>query len=343
MKKIIKLPDKFLSNKLISLVLIPFLLIIFWFLSSIIFNNKLSFSVLLYNHSTNDIQKLPEGKFLKGDQIKGEFKAKDNNLGLLSLRFDQYAKHDFASEDVVLFRLREKGDKEWYYTNNYRASLLDKNLTLLIGFPLISDSKGKIYQFEIESQLGNQNNALEISRKKTAFFTGYQYSKREILKSRQKTLQFLTKKTVTSYTNFDFLLNSTLFLTPLFLYAFAYLLFYSSYSSKISLYGYDWSLGLLIVAPLDIFMIQEMYYGIFLFTLLAWVFYVLYKKLESRYTFIFSFALIFIWIGLLILHINKFQNKINVYVYLFLIIGTVQAVFEEMYFKNTIKKRDEKI
>lgn len=327
MRNILKLLKNLLSNKLVSFFFIPILLIFFWFFCSLFFNNKISFSVLLYKHSKDDLKILPNGKLLKGDKIKGEFMAKDDYLGLLSLRFNQFAKHDFISEEVLLFKLKEKSTNNWYYTNNYRAGLLDNDLTLLIGFPPIPDSKKKIYEFEIESLLGNQNNALEISKKKTVFFSGYKYPKSKILENNASTLMFLENKAGTSFSNSDFLLNSAIYLVPFFLYIFIFLLLFPSPINKKVLYKLSSMLPVLIL--IDIFLIQEISYGFILFALVSWWLYILIHRLESKHSFIFSFVLIAIWISLVSLHIDKFQGKINIYSYALLVIGAIQAIYEE--------------
>jgi hypothetical protein len=78
MKNINKKIKKISINNFIFVGLLPFLLIAFWFISSLIYNNKVSFSVLLYKQSNSDIKQISSDKLLKGGKIAGEFKAKEN-------------------------------------------------------------------------------------------------------------------------------------------------------------------------------------------------------------------------------------------------------------------------
>jgi hypothetical protein len=293
----------------------------------LIYNNKVSFSVLLYKQSNSDIKQISSDKLLKGGKIAGEFKAKENYLGIVMLRFNNYVKHDFSSEDILLFKLKEKGTKNWYYINNYRSGLLENNLLFPFGFPIINDSKNKIYQFEIESLLGNDINAVALNKNNFTFLSGYQFPKNEILSSKKSTAKFLVKKSITSLTNLDFLLSSILYLLPFIVYVFIYIL--SPWWKRIKYLGYILFVLLLILIYLDIFFIKELYIGILVSLILGWTYCIIKNKLESKINFLFAFMLILLWVLLITLKINDLQNKINIWTYTFLVIGLVQAVLEE--------------
>lgn len=327
MKNMNKKIKKISINSFIFVGLLPFLLIVFWFISSLFLNNKISFSVLLYKQSQSDIKQIYSDKLLKGGKIAGEFKAKENYLGIVMLRFNNYVKHDFSSEDILLFKLREKGTKNWYYINNYRSGLLENNLLFPFGFPIIKDSKNKFYQFEIESLLGNDINAVELNKNNFTFLSGYQFPKSEILSSKKSTTKFLVKKSITSLTNLDFLLSSILYLLPFIIYVFIYIL--SPWWKRIKYLGYILFVLLLILIFSDIFFIKEFYIGVLISLILGWIHIIVKNKLESRVNFLFAFVLILLWVLLIELKITDFQNKINIWTYTFLVIGLVQAVLEE--------------
>lgn len=325
---------KILSNKFIALGILPLLLIAFWFISSLFLNNKISFSVLLYKHSQSDIRQISAEKLLKGNRIAGEFRAKDNYLGIVMLRFDEYVKPDSSGEDILAFRLKEKRSKDWYYFNNYRSGLLKNNLLFPFGFPVIEDSKDKIYEFEIESLLGNETNAAQVNKNNFNLFTGYQFPLVETISDSKATLNFLINKSITSFTNIDFLMSSVLYLLPLIIYILIYVLF--PWWKRIENFGYRLFGVFLFFIFLDIFLIKEVYLGVLTFLILGWIYCIVKNKFGSKINFFFVFMLILLWILLIGLDIKEFQNKINIWVYTFLAIGVGQAIFEE---KKSIKNK----
>lgn len=327
MKKINKIIKNSLSNKLIVLGVIPFLLISFWVIASLMFNNKISFSVLLYKQSSNDIKIVTSETLLKGEKITGEFKAKENYLGLIILRFNKYVKHDFNSEDVLVFRLKEKGNRKWYHINNYRSGLLENNLLFPFGFSIINNSKNKIYQFEIESLLGNETNAARVNKKDLNLLTGYQFPKNEITSSKKSALKFLVKKTFTSLINIDFLLSSLVYLLPFIIYVFIYIL--SPWWKKNKNLRHTILIFTFFLILFDIFFIKEFYLGVLLTLIIIWIYFILKNKLNSKINFILVFILILLWSLLILLKINDFQNKINIWTYALLVIGLAQAILEE--------------
>ena len=325
MKNIKRKINKIFLNKFITLGLLPILLIAFWFISSLFLNNKISFSVLLYKHSQSDIRQVSAEKLLKGNRIAGEFRSKDNYLGIVMLRFDEYVKPDSSGEDILAFRLKEKGSKDWYYFNNYRSGLLKNNLLFPFGFPVIEDSKDKIYEFEIESLLGNETNAAQVNKNNFNLFTGYQFPLVETISDSKATLYFLIKKSITSFTNIDFLLSSVLYLLPLIIYIIILLPWWK----KIKNFGLLLSGFFLFLIFLDMFFIKEVYLGVLTFLILGWIYCIVKNKFVSKINFFFVFMLILLWVLLIGLDIKEFQNKINIWVYAFLVIGIGKSIFEE--------------
>lgn len=325
---------KIFHKKPILRLIVPIILLFFWIICSLAFNNKISFSVLLYSQSNNDIKQLSSEKILKGGKISGEFQAKENYLGLIMLRFNDYVKHDYRSEDILLFKLKEKGTKQWEYVNNYKSGLLENNLLFPFGFPIINESKDKVYEFEVESLLGNDANAVEINKNNLTFLTGYQFPKNEILSGRIPTLKFFIKKSITSFTNLDFLLSSVVYALPLFIYLLIYV--FSPWWKKNLSLRYALSSLFIIFIFLDIFFVKETYIGILIATILGWEYCIIKNRLASRINFILAFLLILIWLILIELQINEFQNKINIWVYALFVVGLVHSIIEER--KATSKK-----
>lgn len=326
-------PLKKMKNKYIKIVtslIISMVLILVWVVASLFFNNKISFSVLMYTHNKSDIVSSPKEKLLKGDKIIGQFQAREDNLGIVILGFKSYVKYDFSGEDVFYFRIKEKGEREWVYVNSYRSGTLQHQLEYPFGFPIFEKSKDKTYEFEIESIYGNKKNAIELNTNNPSLITGYQFPKSEILSSKKSTLNFLIKKSITSFTNLDFLLSSILYLTPLIIYIFIYSMY--PWWKKNKYLGFIPCALLLFLIPVDLFLIKEVYIGALLALILGWIYLIIRNKLESKINFIFAFILILLWVLLIKFNIDKFQNKINIWTYTFLIIGVVQAVLEEKRF-----------
>lgn len=320
MKNIIKKINKIFVNKTIVLGLIPFLLIVFWFLTALIFNNKVNFSILLYQQSKNSIKIISDNSNQE-NKITGKFKANDDNLGLIMFRFNVYSP---GSEDIVTFRIKQEGDRNWYHADSFRAAVLTSGELLPMGFPVIKASKGREYQFEILSK----NNKVEIDD--FNFLAGYEFSKNELISNKGEGLNFLLKKIYTSFTNLDFILSSLKYFIPLLFYLFFYF--------AIKRLRIWWKIlkieGIYIGIPLfliflDIVITKKFYLPVIILLILIWLYSFSKKKLESQINFVLAFILILIWIILILFKITDFQSKINFWTYVFLVIGVLTAAIEE--------------
>lgn len=317
-------------NKIITFLIIPLVLIGVWVTLSILFTSEFSLSSLTYPHSSSDVLQTPEGKLLKGKKITGEFTAKDNNIGIIILRFKSFVRYDYAGEDVLVFKIKEKGQKDWSFISVYKAGILENKLNFPFGFPIISNSQGKMYEFEIESQNGNEKNAIELNTNTPTFSTVYLYPKEEITASKKRMLAFGLKKTYTSFTNPDFLLQSSIFLIPLALYC-VFMVYRSKYKAPEKFVA----ISVLTLIFLDIFFIKETYTGMWIIFFISWIVASRMCKLSSSVTFALGIGCIFFWIVLLAFDMPEIEKKINLWAYTFLAIGVVQAALEE---KNTKKK-----
>lgn len=326
MKKLKKL-NKILDNKIIRLIIIPLALFFCGLFLALIFNNRISFSVLEYTHTNSIKSNLESGKLLKGKEINGEFVAKENHMGIISIKFKDFVKPDFRGEDVLQFRIKEKGDKNWYYLNNYRSGLLEDQLVYPFGFPTIAHSKDKTYIFELESILGNESNAVELSD--STVYTAHQIPKEFILGGKMNLVNFLVAKFVTSFTNINFLLSSTVFFLPLFFYLIWQLLL-----SRLALAKNVFSTIVIIVISANIFLIKEYYLGVYIGLLASWILSIRLYRLHSSVSLAAFFILFMFWLVLNILGVRDFDNKLNIWAYTFLAIGIVQLLVEEKYSKQ---------
>ncbi|MBI4091752.1 MAG: hypothetical protein HY427_00900, partial [Candidatus Levybacteria bacterium] len=148
----------------------------------------------LVEERSEDIKKIgrEDEHLLKGEKIVGKLRASANNIGILLVRFSQLSA---IVTDRVLFRIKEEGESKWYYENNYNANQFQPNEYFTFGFPSILDSKGKTYQFEVESLSGTFKNGIGLSSKKPQTALVYKYTK-EDLKNFNTLLVFMEKKLI---------------------------------------------------------------------------------------------------------------------------------------------------
>lgn len=298
-------------EKLLKFIVLPLVLLLFWLAASLLFNNKVSFSVLLYKENKAEVK-------IADNKVVGVFKARDNNLGLVMLRFNAFVKN---STDTLTFRIKEKDKEKWYSSNGYRAGLITNNELFPLGFPKISDSKDKTYQFELLSE----NNIVTIDR--FGFYTGYEFSRGGISSSKPELVNFLFKKTISSFTDVDFLIASTKYMFPLVAYTFILFIFYLG--KKIKRTSHLTIGFLLLLIALDVLWLEDFYIGVPLLIISLWVIALFKLKLESRLNFQVAFVLILLWVVLVLFKVDAFQDKINIWTYVFLVIGGVHAFLEE--------------
>ena len=128
-------------------------------------------------------------KILAGQKRGGEFKARADRLGAIKINLDVYSQTEGSIDtyDSLIFRIREKGSDSWYYQSRHNNIIhgsewyanrdygwLDHStVSFPFGFPVISDSRGKTYQMEIESVVGTADKAFVLSRNRPDFISLY--------------------------------------------------------------------------------------------------------------------------------------------------------------------------
>lgn len=314
MKKIKSKIIRLLSNKLIKIFFI-ITLVCFWLAGLFLFANYVSFSVLTNNHNLNSSDK----KLFKGEFVSAEFVATENNLGIVMLPFKQYAKPDYEKEDQLKFEIKEKNSKNIYFNSIYRSGLVNGGY-FPFGFPTISNSKNKIYQFQLTSLKGNERNGLSISDNE--FISGYQFSKHEIF-NENKLITFFISKLRYSIKDSYLLFSSIIFLLPLI----AYILFLQGVNKNnrfdrlITIFFY-----ILLIA--NLFVIGT-YYGVLGLNILLWIYLVWKNNLKSTATFKLAFFIFFIWLSVKFINVNYPQQNFNILCFVLLVIGVIQAIMEE--------------
>ena len=216
------------SKRFIKLFFIPMLLLIFWVSLSILFvypavsAYPASFSFITNYYDKSDIQNFSTKKVLKGERITGYVNASNDNLGILVIRFNRSKSVQYQKEDRLIFRIKEKGSDKWLAENRYRSALINQTPFFPFGFPLIEGSRNKVYEFQIMSLKGNEENAISMSSVNPIMASQYKVPKSEIFKDGKSFTEFMFLKFQNFLTDKISLLLSFPYLLP-FLFYFVYL------------------------------------------------------------------------------------------------------------------------
>ncbi len=350
----IKIKNNFLSN--LALVIFP-LLILFWLIASVLLLNRVSFSVLTYQTKNLVNSSNNEFNLSKNKTYKWEFKAKDNNLGILIISIDDYKRQKAGNEDILIFKFKEKGRIDWDYKMEYSSFLFDSQSHFPFGIPVISNSKNKIYQFELSSTRGDSNNPIKL-KSPLVFITGYQYSKSEIMGRGLKTIEFASNKIFGLITDLELLIKSSIYLIPLILYSILFLffkrfpinakhivvpfilfLFFKRFPINAKhivvpfkrkyLKIYIFIILLIIISPKNLILNE------FMIVLFSWTCFVYYFKLKSIVSFKVSLIIVIFWIAIIPFGFNSVQKIANELVYALFIFGCLQLLYEQV---KSIKK-----
>lgn len=277
------------SKKQIKLIL-TLVLFIFGITGSILTYSE-KFSILSFFYNKNNFSTFQTSELLKGQKITGNFKAKENSLGIVAVRFNT---HTRINEDSVIFRIKQKGESFWYYKNSYKVDQFQPNSFFTFGFPVINNSKGKTYEFEIESVHGKSGNAIALSVIEPSFMAKHQFF------DEKYTARYVIKKIINSFSNTDFIFHSIFYFLPLVFYILFVLLnlkFISKLRALLILNS--------IVIVLDIFNFINLHSsGALVFLILGFLtIQVRYYKIESRV--LFSTVLLFFLFSPIFLLLNK--------------------------------------
>ena len=156
-----------------------------------LYTKKIPLLTLQHSYSKEILTISRKGELLAGDKVIGEFKSEDNFLGIVEIRFLVHGK---VSNDYHIFRIKEKSDKKWYHTNTYKAKEFGGYPLFPFGFPVITNSKGKIYYFELESLSGISGDAAGISAIEPVIVIRNVFSKAYLLDHKKELPLFLFKK-----------------------------------------------------------------------------------------------------------------------------------------------------
>jgi hypothetical protein len=219
-------------------IIVGIVLLFFWI--GLIFYQSFQiekvFTVLTREYYRNEVSELPNGEIYQGTKIVAEFTATENNLGIIGFRFWTYYR---LNDDYLIFRIREKNSLDWYYQNRYKADQFQPNQYFTFGFPVIENSKGKQYVFQIESSQGRPGIAVGVSEIDPVFITKFKYPRDLITSSTSQFLWFVRTKLINLLTKAEFKASSFIYLIPFLLYLLSFTPAYSSFETKFKLFIRD--------------------------------------------------------------------------------------------------------
>lgn len=310
--------------------IIPFILVAGAIILSLVYYREVSYSTLQYAHPITEIQFPKHNELLPGDIVHGEFVARENNLGALGIKVTTFNR---INSTAIAFRLREKGQKDWYCYNTYFTDRFPNEELYPFGFPVIKGSAGKTYEFEILAGNGEPENSIGVLRNTRFFVSRYTFNKHYILLDKMALISFLERKAVNLVTNINYLIFLGIFFIPLALY----ILIVSNWGKiqKVRVRFFYQYLLLLFILTVYIVYPVLMKTDIMLYiALLILVISYVYKISAQR---LFTVAAILIILCPLWLFIQKpeMANRSAVFVF-FLMIDSLILLIKESYFSKHI-------
>jgi hypothetical protein len=238
------------------------------------------------NLSDNVLTRKTFNELLKGDKITGMFTVPQNFLGQLSVRFYNY---DRKINDEVIFRIKEENSSSWYYEHVYETNQFLPNGLFPFGFPVISDSKGKTYLFEVESVKGALDNAVTLSRMEPLVALSFKYPISLLIKDKKVLLEFVSNKIVYTKVDRDFIVSFFTYVNFIFLFVLIEYLFFDNLFNfkKLSI-----------------------------------------KKINSSYIIVIAMILLLISAIILYLKKTELSYSVSTWGYFFLVIGVIYAAIE---------------
>lgn len=311
-------------KKLIKWMIIPLVLFFVAMVLSIIFffNSDINPNILSQNELIKNIHQ-------DNNLISGKFKASDNYLGIITIRFN---KENLSGNSI--FKIKNILEDDWYHTATISAVQYYTLPFYSFGFPVIEKSKNQTYQFQIK--LLSENRELTLSKQEPVFVSSYAYPK-EILLDNFRLLKDFAQKKIDYYFSTQntwkvFLIYSL----PLFFYLLYILALHGFISDKnknrfkkiFKNFAKPTIITILIVIAIDIFVIRKYTDSTTSWLTLFWIFGVIGYRLEARYS--FGFALIFLTFCpfLLVVPMDWIAEKSAVWTYIMLVVGTFQSIFD---------------
>ena len=194
-----------------SRVVFALLLVLAGALMSALCLDETHVTSLLFYHDDNVFHTVSSGPIVAGKTIVGEFQAQYANLAMVKLRISTFHR---LNTTHIRFALREKGEDSWLISNTYTVDRFPDGLLYPFGFPVIFDSKGKTYEFVIESPDGTPDNTIGIKTGYHDMATQYVFQKSALLSDRKLLREFVAEKAKSMISDWYILLYMSIFMLP---------------------------------------------------------------------------------------------------------------------------------
>jgi len=310
-------------------ILIWVVLIVFSLIISIGLQLSDNFFQVTQNIQFTEGQNETDIPLLQKQKISGEFKAQHSNLGTVYVRFNTFNR---SINDEVIFRLKEKKSNSWYYQHAYKTDQFQMDKFFSFGFPLISDSRNKTYQIELESLSGEKGNAVALSSVTPSVNAMYLFSPKMMLSV--EGIEILLGKYIQSLSNSNLTL---LVLSPFFLYLFIRYVVVKNVRKILILFLLFLTIAYIFLAgkilPNEQIISNNIEFLIFIF----WIIVIIIERVEWRIWLINAFITGLIMCFILVLFKRPdLANRSASLTYGFLLIGTIHYVIQRFtgnYFK----------
>ena len=287
------------------------------------FNSDINPNIRSYNHESTSIRS-------NGGVIAGKIISNDNYLSLLTVRF---ANTEVLSGNSV-FKIKNVSDQDWYQVATISASNYTVIPQYVFGFPTIMKSQDKTYEFEV--RMIDDSSGLKLSNKYPVLISQYQFPKNVLLENKGLLVEFIIKKL--SY----YIYGETawkvfaIYSIPFFLYLFYISIvarfipraFIQKASSEFGFLFNPYMFIIFISIIVDIFVIRkysDLTTSLFTF---FWILGVSAYHLESRHSFGIALMFLIFFPFLLSANMDWVAEKSAVWAFMFLAVGTFQAILE---------------
>lgn len=305
-----------MTKTIIQKYLIGLLLLAVAVTFSYVYIRKLdpSISVLLKEHSGTEINGVD---MLKGVIIRQKINADYDNLGIVSVRFQTFGR---INDDVLIFRIKESGKNEWYYSAKYKVDQFQDREFFPFGFPIIANSSGKSYEFEIESLLGTWDDHVSVDVLKPIVLTKYHYAIRQFNILSKPLYSFFILKIGNLFSNYALLFPVAFYFIPFIYFIFHYLISKEKVTGRYLLFIYPIFMYLIqVTASLSPPRYWEIIISIF------WIMYLMLNRLDYKINFIIALGLFPLMLQQLIEGYQKESEIAAYWMFIFLIFGVLHV------------------
>ena len=273
---------------------------------------RTSLTVLGHVHRNEYIIQATSENLEKGDTVKIQFVALEDNLGAISLGIKNYNTNEKKDDHKLLFRIKSLKDSVSITEHTYYGGQFHDLDHFPFGFGPIPDSKGKIYVAEIISLDGTKNSKLTLNTSYPSLVSYYQFDKKNLFTLRNLS-NFVAKKVLFALSFPDYLFIMFTCYLPFYFYLFTLSsvgkVLRKALAREIKLYGsrYHWLyfreilkevytnitvLPLIIVVVSDVFLIKSSYIFVTYVVMSIFTFCLLIKKTTVKFLMNFGFSLL---------------------------------------------------